>query len=318
MEPFVSIVIINWNNHQDTLECLDSLCSINYAKYQIVVVDNFSQDQSIEKIEEWAEQSKRSLGKYDVNLELIRGKEKGQLALIKNDHNAGYDGGVNLGIRFALSQGAEDIWLLNNDVIVESDALIELVKLLHADERIGIVGSKIMTYYDIKRIQDIGGWLSFRTYIFNRDIGHYEIDQGQFDRVMEPDFINGASMLVKGSLIADIGLFDENYFLYWDDADFCVRAKKKNWKLCTCPASVVWHKEGGTTEKGSKICTYYYARNCLYFYKKYNYKKFLLVLTLGFIYKILKRVFRGDFYSAKYIWKAYADFMKGKLGGVKL
>jgi hypothetical protein len=317
----VYIVIVNWNNSRDTIECIDSVLKINYPDYKIILVDNNSEDDSLEKIKNWIVDKNIYFAEYDSMLNKI--KDTGNLSeikiiIVKNNYNAGFAGGSNLGIKLALKDNVDYVWLLNNDTVVEKNSLIEMVKLAESDSKIGIIGSKLMSYYEKNKIQDIGGWLTLSSYITGRYYGHDTIDKEEYNKIIEPDYIKGASMLINLNLIKDIGLMNEDYFLYWEETDYCIRAKRNHWKLYYCPTSIVWHKEGATTKKGSKIAVYYYTRNSLIFYKRFFPIQFLIIFIFGFLFKILKRLINKDVYSIKYIIKAYIDFVFHRYGRAEL
>jgi GT2 family glycosyltransferase len=230
-EPLVYIVIVNFHGWQDTLECLASLEKLSYRNYKIVVVDNASQDDSM-----------KILRQHYSNLMLIESKK-----------NLGFAGANNVGIREAQRQGANYIWLLNNDTVVDPYALTALVEKMEDDKTIGMCGSSLIYYAN-------------RTYLQARAGGTYHKWTGATFHVGEDeevsktvevttveanlDYLVGASILVRVSLIEQIGLLPEHYFLYYEDVDWGLRAKALS-RLGYAPDSKVYHKVGssiGTTQ----------------------------------------------------------------------
>ncbi|MBC7333944.1 MAG: glycosyltransferase family 2 protein [Actinobacteria bacterium] len=277
--PRVSIILLNWNGWKDTIECLESLYRVTYPNYDIIVVDNGSRDESIQKIKEYAE------GKIDVNSrffmynpynkpikvfevnedEARRGKfnrslyEKydvdKRLILIKNKDNYGFTGGNNVGIKFALSVLNPDyVLLLNNDTVVDKEFLIEMVKVAESNDKIGIVGSKIY-YYDYGGRSDViwalgGGGINLKT---GRP-WHYEInkiDEGKYNEIKECEYVTGCSMLIKRDIMMKLKGFDERYFAYYEDVDLSLRARNYGYIVTCSPFSKVWHKVGVTSGRDS-------------------------------------------------------------------
>lgn len=242
--PSVFVVIVNWNGVSDTLECLESLCNLEYPDLQVVLVDNGSEDDSIEAVRR----------KYPST------------RIIANSRNLGFTGGNNVGIRCALENGADYVWLLNNDTIVDRSTLSSLVGVAESDPGIGIVGSKIYSFSEPGVISFAGAtidWVKGKS----SHIGRGEVDNGQYDRVSEVDRVSGCSMLVKKEVCEKVGLLDEAFFLFVEDVDWCVRAKLAGFRINFAPSSNVWHKEGSSIHK---------AENSLYSY--YNTRNFLLLI----------------------------------------
>jgi GT2 family glycosyltransferase len=245
--PKVFIVILNWNGLQDTLQCLESVYKLDYPDFRVSVVDNGSTDDSVEVI-----------------------KNKYPLAkVILNGDNLGYGGGNNVGIRHALANGAQYVWLLNNDTTIEADALLKMVVEAEKNPDIGIAGSKIYYFGSQKKIWFAGASIDWKNGCSNH-IGMDETDTGQYDHVKHVDRITGCSMLVRKSVCESVGLFDEAYFLYVEEVDWCVRARKAGFKIVFVPSSVVYHKASVSVMKigvWDKVFSYYNTRNFLYLIK---------------------------------------------------
>lgn len=246
--PKVFIIILNWNGLQDTLECLESVFKLNYPNFRVIVVDNGSTDDCGEIIE----------------------KNYPKVILILNGENRGFAGGNNVGIRNALDQGAEYIWLLNNDTVVDPDALSNMVAEAEKDPGIGIAGSKIYYFGYPRKIWFAGSNIDWRRGSSDH-IGMGETDIGQYDYVKQVDRVTGCSMLVKNTVCEKVGLFDEKFFLYVEEVDWCVRARKAGFKCIFVPSSVVYHKASISVSRvgiWDKVFKYYNTRNFLYLIKK--------------------------------------------------
>ena len=264
--PKVFIIILNWNGLKDTLECLESVFKLDYPNFEVIVVDNGSTDNSVEVIR----------------------KAYPQVILIENKKNLGYAEGNNVGIRYALKHGADYVWLLNNDTVVDADALKNLVKVAEKNENVGILGSKIY-YYDKPNIICFAGATIDWEKGTSPHIGDGEIDKGQYDAIKEVDRVTGCSMLVKKEVCETIGLLDENFFLYVEEVDWCVRAKKAGFKCMIVPDSKVYHKISISVKKISNFYkTYYMNRNFLYLIKKNHSFPIREKLILKFIFSKIK------------------------------
>ncbi|MBW9223592.1 glycosyltransferase family 2 protein [Methanothermococcus sp. SCGC AD-155-E23] len=344
MHPRVSIIILNWNGWKDTIECLESLYRINYYNYDIILVDNNSQDGSIEKIKEYCrgeievnskffKYSKENkpievfeIDEEDVKKGYFKDKEKYEelpsnkrLILIKNRDNYGFAGGNNIGIRFALDVlKPKYICLLNNDTVVDRNYLIELVKVAESNENIGIVGSKIY-YYDYNGRDDViwalgGGGVDIklgRTW-------HYTEDKKKCN-VVECEYITGCSMLIRGEVLYKLKGFDERYFCYYEDTDLCVRCRELGYKLLCATKSILWHKVSASSGgDDTPAVIYYMTRNRVYFVKKHNNFLNYLILLLWFLsYEHFRRLIyfiflKKKIYLLKYFYMGIWDGIIGR------
>jgi GT2 family glycosyltransferase len=217
--PLVYIVVLTWNGKEDTLECLRSLQAVTYANFRILVIDNASADGTSEEVQ-----------KFLPNIEVM-----------SNETNLRFAGGNNVGIRYAIGKNADYILLLNNDTVVEKEFLSELIATAECDPEIGMVGAKIYYHDDPTRIWFAGGMIEWwKGWISH--VGLRQLDQGQFESVEETDYITGCCLLVKRQVIEKIGILDESYFMYGEDADWCIRAQRAGYKLTVQPKAKVWHK----------------------------------------------------------------------------
>jgi GT2 family glycosyltransferase len=221
--PTVAIVIINWNNFSDIKECLESLDRITYSNYEVIVVDNASRDDSVEKLR----------------------REFPQHTVIRNLVNKGFAGGCNVGIRYALDRGIDYILLLNDDTVVEKGFLEPAVEAMINNEKLGIVCGKIYYHSTPRVIWSAGGvmksWITGTPFSI---VGHNEIDVGQFDEKRSIDWCVGALMLIPRSVFEKVGLLPDCYFLCMEEGDFAVQVRRAGFELSYVPDSIIWHKVG--------------------------------------------------------------------------
>ncbi len=253
----VSIVIVNWNGKEHIIPCLSSVVKMKTSNWavNIIVVDNASIDGSVGAIR----------------------KRFPCVTVIELPTNQGFSGGNNVGIQFACTRTCDYIWLLNNDTTVHPSALRELINAFN-DKRVGIAGSKIYfspgrEYHNSrytsaqkgKVLWYAGGRIDWAN-VYASHRGVDEVDCGQYDTPQDTDFVTGCSMCIRRNVIDRIGLFDERYYLYLEDLDYCMRAKNAGFRLVYAPDSVVWHANAASTAKpGNSLHQYYMTRNRLLF-----------------------------------------------------
>ncbi len=220
------IVVLNWNGISDTLQCLDSLLGQTYKKFHILVVDNGSVDNS-----------KLLLDEYQSNHADV-------IDVIYNPANFGFAGGVNTGIEWALNEDYDYVALFNNDARADKKWLASLVSAIEPKE-IGIA-TGLLLHADGKTIDSTGDWFSKWGLAFPRNRGD------KATKAPEAGLVFGASggaSLYKTELLRDIGLFDEDFFAYYEDADISFRAQLAGWKVTYTPAAIAYHEQGGTSKK---------------------------------------------------------------------
>jgi len=314
--PKVAIILINYKNTRDTIECLESVLKLDYPNFNIVIVDN-SEDEHLQlALESWAK------GAYSVQtlfpkivypsvekpisfVCLTEGDdsfvEGTKITIILAKKNRGFAAGNNIGIRYALKVTDVTLfWLLNNDTIVKREALSSLVRYVIENPAMGIVGSKLLYYNNPAIIQGIGGKYN-RWFGIVKEIGR---DQNEWDslnnnQVLDFDYVIGASMLVKKDFLLDVGLMDEDLFLYFEELDWALRAKKKNWKLGCCKESIVYHKQGASINSGIKkhssiLSDYYSIRNRIFITKR-HFPYALITLYPSFLIFAFNRIKRKEF-----------------------
>ncbi|MGC6431540.1 MAG: glycosyltransferase family 2 protein [Jejuia sp.] len=242
-QPMVSIVSVNYDQPEVTCEMLESLRSATYPNFETFVVDNASPNKCPNIIKE----------KYP------------EINLIISTKNLGFAGGNNI----ALKQAKGDyILLLNNDTEVKPDFLESLVELMETKKDIGIVSSKILYYYEDNVIQYAGASPINHITSRNRFYGHNEKDHGQFNEITETCYPHGACMMIRKSVLEELGLLYEGYFLYYEELDFAERVKQAGYKIYYQPNSSILHKESISTGKNSPLKTYYMNRNRVLFLRR--------------------------------------------------
>lgn len=256
----VAIIIVNYNGWQDTIDCLKSISRLNLVdiKLRTVVVDNDSSNDSYDQLTEFITKEEEL-----VNVELV-----------KLPNNSGFSGGNNVGIKSAVAQGDDYVIFLNNDTMVDPNLVTELVKT--ANKKVSIVVPKIYfakgyEYHKErytkaeqgKVIWYAGGKIDWNNmYASHRGVD--EVDRGQYDVSEQTEFASGCCMLLSCELFEEVGYLDDDLFLYLEDLDFCLRAKRVGYEIIYAPRALVWHKNASSSDKpGSKLHQYYLTRNRL-------------------------------------------------------
>jgi GT2 family glycosyltransferase len=303
--PRVCIVIPNYNGWRDTIECLESVYRITYPNYDVIVVDNASQDESIQKIREYcagqikvvtqfvadvgekapiqlieyATTERDTIVTYDHSANKQDGSANSlpclRLILIKNDTNSGFTGANNIAVRYALETlNPRYILLLNNDTAVDSTFLDQLIKVAEMDSRIALVQSKLLNYDDLTidyagLICDVFGWPRAR--------GRAERDTGQYDQLADSGFfcVCAACLLVSRDFLLELGnqCFDEHLFAYFEDVDLSWAARLFGHKIIYCPTSICYHKGSKTSRMPNPNTAFWgYKNRIRVLAKNYSFK----------------------------------------------
>jgi GT2 family glycosyltransferase len=244
----IYIIVLTWNQHSLTVDCVRSLMNLDDLEHRVVVVDNGSQDGTVEKLQ-------AQFGE--------------QIDLIANRENLGFGGGNNIGIRYALDRGADCVMLLNNDTVVDPEFLQPLVSVLQSNKQIGAVTPKIYFMHDPQRIWAAGGeihwWLGR---VGNR--GYNQLDCGQFDQAELVDYAPGCCLLFSRAALEKVGLLDERYFAYFEDTDWSMRARQYGFEIWYEPTSKIWHVSRASLPRASPFLYYLGTRNTLWFIRRYG------------------------------------------------
>lgn len=298
----IAIVVLNYNNIKDTLECLDSLKNINYDNFEVVLVDNNSQDES---------------------KTVLKNFSREKLHIIFLENNLGFSGGNNEGIKYALDRYAEYVLVLNNDTKVDSNILIEFLSEFKKYPDAGVLTSAIY-FYDEPDILWFGGKTKIEWRKMDRAISseYFSKTLPQDINSKEVNFITGCCMFIKREVFERVGMFDDRFFLYFEDADFSMRTKKAGYKLIWTPRAKIWHKVSRTTlvEVGTSNIHYYNTRNILLLAKKHGPWWIKIYMYLWAFYKFLKQIiklafpFRFNKQISFSIMRGIRDYYLGSFG----
>lgn len=324
----VSIIILNWNAWEHTLRCLATVFHSTCPDFDVILVDNGSTEDSLSKIREWAE-GKREAGTqifpenptakptkisefFSTDFDSLTGLEERaarSLTIIKIRDNVGFTGGCNLGIRYALKdEKAQYILTLNNDMEIDADCVTRLLKEAQAHPTIGACQAKVLLSESPGYIDGVGvkvTWFGHAALV-----GHGEADRGQYAVPAEIFGAYPATALFRRKMLEDIGLFDEDFFVYYEDVDLCLRARKAGWRTRLVPSATTYHFHSAAYGKASPQKIYYLFRNLLaYTVKSLSIPS--LVISLFFYYPLVIFVYimrsRGDRATIKAIFQGAWD-----------
>jgi len=320
MSPKVSIIIVNYNGFEETIGCLKSLAKVIYPNFDIIIIDNASTNDSFEKIRDFLKNFTTE------NLQLTT-------KLLKSDLNLGFAGGCNLGIREAQTLKSDYFLLLNPDTQVEPNFLSRLIEFaikpeshkaikqeLEKGRQLGFIGPRIF-YEDKKTVYSNGGLV--RCDLLQATLkDHGRIKEEIYET--EPfltDYVTGTALLVSKETVKDIGLMSEDYFMYYEDSDWAMRAKKKKYFCAIMPESIIYHKGYHSIDYLSFDYIYYLVRNGYFFaWRNGNvFQKIFAILFSG--YKFLKQPIKWIIFPQKRNWikpiiLATWDFWRGKTGKI--
>lgn len=261
----VSIIILTTNALVMTKEQLKDIAKLDTGKFKVecLVVDNGSSDGSREELPEL------TLPNMDYKF-------------IESGANLGFAGGNNVGIKDALDRGFDYIILMNNDLILPKDIVTKLVDFMDKNPGVGVASPKMYFakgyefhkdgYKDSEKGKVIwyAGGVIDKNNVYSVHRGVDEVDRGQYDETADTDFANGATVIIRRDVFKKIGLLDSSYFLYWEDADFSIRAKKAGFRVVYYPETSMWHKVSASTGgSGSPTNDYFLIRNRYFFTMKY-------------------------------------------------
>ena len=267
-QPLVSIIILNWNGLEDTRECLQSLEHVAFSNKRIIVVDN---------------------GSEGSEAAALRDEFRDSVAVIESKTNLGFAAGANLGIRHALEYAPDYVLLLNNDTKADPAFLSALVEAAQSRKDGAAFCPKTYFYADPAIIYSTGGSVSIWT-ATAKQIGRGERDHGQFDRVATRDYADGVCMLISRRALETVGLLDEDYFAYWEETDWCTRARSNGLRCYYIPEAKVWHKAARTQSPTNRYY-FLYRRNALMFVRKRGTRFHRLVALLVHVFYYGPRYF---------------------------
>lgn len=288
--PKVSVIILNWNQRDYTVECLNSLLESDYPNYEVVVIDNVSSDDSCEVIN----------------------KQFPSVKLIRSEKNIGITDSRNIGIDYALSSSVDYIMFLDNDAVVQKDMLTELVSEAEKNKRVAVAAPKIYFYFDRNRIWSLGGTINFYTGNI-RLLGYGEMDHGQYDfhSSFEVDHAIGCCLMVRSDVVKKIGKLDAHFY-YGEDTELCIRAKRSGYKIVAIPRAVMWHKESKIWKK--KDLNYIRTKEIIWLMRKHakfhHWSVFCFYALFAIIKIALQEGISGNFKSVFFRIKGAFDGIK--------
>ncbi len=269
MPPKVSIILVNLNQERHTRECIQSLQKLSYPTVEIILIDNGSIDGSGARIHE----------------------EFPSVLYKRLETNTGFAGGNNVGIQAALAHGAEYVMLLNNDTVVDPGCIQPLVDFDLANPDIGTQCGKIYFFSEANKIWFAGGSYSVER-ASSRHPGMHEPDNGQYDKVDETDFATGCMMFIRRSVLEKVGLLDDSLFAYFEDTDWCLRARKLGYRIIYNPRSKIWHKISVTSKIDSPAYLYLLMRNKILMVRKHGRPGLWPVYLPYFVYFYSRHILR--------------------------
>ncbi len=304
------IVLLNWNGWLDTINCIESIYKNIDKPFGLVLLDNDSNDGSVENIQKYLQDAK--IDYFYINEDNLLNIQKKSFLFIQNNGNYGFAKGVNVGLKYCLCQDdCEDIWLLNTDAVIEKNTHKKIREELYKNNSNGIAGSVIRYYENPDIIQTIGGGRFFPLLangkLFYKNSPISILDNIRFNaEVKKLDYIMGASLLIKKETLKDIGLFDENFFLYAEELDLCKRAKEKGWKLAVGKESFIYHKDSASTKDKEGLFFYLLNKSNAYYVKKHYGH---IVALIGFVCSMIMNLFS----DVKRRW--FKDSIRGYIDG---
>ncbi len=284
-ETGVCAAILAWNQLQETRECLDSLFAMDTQPYSVVLIDN---------------------GSTDGTSEIIH-REYPEVIIIRSEQNLGVAGGYNLGIKYALEQGADYVLIMNNDVVVQPDFLTQLLLVANNEVDAGIIQPKIYNYYRDNTLLWIVGarWRQFPPAI--KMIGYNQPDGDAYSYVRQLEFVPSCVLLLARQAIEKAGMFDEQYFFYFDDWDFSIRVRQAGFNIYFAPEAKMWHKVSVSTIKNDKPSKWWYimGQSSVKFHTTYQ---GVWISTLVNVWFVIREILKGKF-------NRIPPYVAGAIGG---
>lgn len=273
--PHVAVIILNWNGWSDTAACVRSLLRGTYPGYRLLVVDNGSTDNSVERL--------RVLFP--------------DLDILETGENLGFARGNNLGMEHVLADDSVDhVWLLNNDTVVHPATMAELVRTAESEPRAGALGAVLMEADRPDVVQEWGG----------RRMGLWTGIAWPASAKRPPNYICGASLFLRRTCLEQCGLFDPEYFFFFEDTDLGYRIRSQGWKLMTAERAVLLHKGSASVGPHSFNQFYWYRRGLIRFLRTYAPLPWLpVVMTTAA--RLILAASRGNTPVLRGTWKGFWD-----------
>jgi hypothetical protein len=300
-QPKVSIIILNWNGLEDTIECLESLKKVTYPNYEVIVVDNGSEGDDVD---------------------VLRERYRDYIHIIQNEKNYGFARGNNVGIRYALEKGIDYVLLLNNDTVVAPDFLDEMVRVAGSDERIGIVCPKIYRYFQPEQVCFDGG---ARMHLLWGTVTE-GLRPDDERAVVDTEFAIGTAMLICRKTLEQIGLLPEEYFFGGEDVDYSLQALRHNIRIMVARRATVWHKVARTAAASISRpgLAYQFYKDWQIIRRKYLsppgqvFSTLCVLARAAFMSSItlLHYIAHRDFHSARTFLRSMVEALRGLVAGL--
>lgn len=304
----VYVLILNYKKWEDVQECLQSLFRSHYQNFTAFVIDNASGNHSLEKLMQWKEQHpdmRRFSHTYLTSATLhsqIMPDALPPLVFVQNHLNNGFAAGNNLVLQYVRGE-AGYVWLLNPDVVVEEDTLTALLQFAREHAPQSIIGTTMKFYEEPEKVHLYGGGKIH----FNSATAGLVKKVSDIPRL---DYISGGSLFCLAQHFTTLGLLPEEYFLYWEESDWCYQAKQKGFQMLVCTDAVCYDKIGATIGRGF-LADFYYTRNGLLFVKKYKPGKIYWALS-AVLLRLFKRIIMGKWKRAGGVYKGTISFLTRK------
>ncbi len=268
--PLVYVLLLNWNDAENTLACLQSIAELDYPRFRPLVVDN---------------------GSTDGSDQMIRSRYP-EVEFIANERNLGFAGGANVGLEYARRQGADYVLFINNDTVLDRMLLKELVQVAETHPRAGLLVPKIYYYDEPTRLWAAGARLArFPPRV--KMIGFGRPDGPQYNQLRRVDYATGCALLIRRQVLETVGGFDPIYWpIYHEDYDFSARVTQAGWEIWYVPTARLWHKVS-RSQRGSGTQAFNLGKNIVPFYRRHG-RPPGLSLALFVIWAVLREVVRGN------------------------
>ncbi len=267
--PLVYVIVLNWNRKNEVLAAVRSLHRLRYPNFVPLVVDNASKDQSVHALK----------------------TEFKEVKVLVTNRNLGYSGGNNLGIEYALSHGADFVLLMNNDARANRFLIDRLMSVMQSDEKIAVVGPKNLQETNPNWVWGAWGTLTYGPYL-TEVAGRNQLDGPEYSGTKDVEVVIGCGYMWRREALEDIGLLDTNFFGYHEDVDWCLRARKRGWRVVYCGDAVIYHKGAVSANKHYSCAMpakYFLGRNAILVAKKHGQAQDILRILLNSFSGSVKR-----------------------------
>jgi hypothetical protein len=332
MKPPVYLVIVNFNGWSDTIECLESVLRSDFENTRVIVVDNGSADGSMEKLLEWANGTRSFQPSHNAALRALtwppvpkpvnhraveaseqpfRDRDFPTVTFISSSSNLGFAGGNNVALKPLVEGGVSGYaCLLNNDMVVAPGAVRALVDALEKDAQLAALGAVIFEYDQPDVVQAIGGGRMSRLLGMSDAYGA-GLRRDEIKTPRSLGYVSGSCLLTRLETLRRVGLMDEKYFLYAEDADWGERMRRHGYRLGCATDAFVWHKGSQTSVARSPFQDYYLVRGALLFVRKHAPQFVPVAAAYSVVRCLVPKIVRGQWRRARSVVRAYADYARG-------